>query len=282
MDPRPHSLPPSSRSEPAAPWAILWLGVVATGTWIPLCLADRFSTTHQGQPTTMAIQKPPGSEPLIPLAPIASSPSEGYKPLIANLPPVPNQLALDRHPSSPLQGPMALATIDSSPIETNPSPTGGQASLATSGSLLLGGPLSLESLQEKPMVPAARLEVALRARAGDQLEAVPAHWRPAMQALLHGEKRVLPAEVVRLPAPHLRAAEEYPMAVKPDGIAETTVTPSERSRETIERWAQRQTPNPEGSTRPVMVILEPLPPEVSAASIPAVIDKSEGQTKQAP
>jgi hypothetical protein len=103
-----------------------------------------------------------------------------------------------------------------------------------------------------------------------------------MQALINGEKRVLPAEVVRLPAPHLRTAEEYPMAVKPDGIAETTVTPSQRSRETIERWAQRQSPNPEGSTRPVIVVLEPLAPDVNISSTVPVADGTEAQTKEAP
>jgi hypothetical protein len=281
MEPRPKSIPTPSRPEPAAPWAILWLGVMAAGTWIPLCLADRLAGWHQEQPATIAIQKPPGSQPLIPLAPVASSPIEGFKPSIASLPPIRSQLALDQIPSSPVQSPMAMATTDNGSIDTT-SPIEPKPTLATSGSLLLGGPLGLESLQEKPMVPAARLEVALRSRAEDRLGAVPAHWRPAMQALLNGEKRVLPAEVVRLPAPHLRTAEEYPMAVKPDGIAETTVTPSQRSRETIERWAQRQSPNPEGSTRPVIVVLEPLAPDVNISSTVPVADGTEAQTKEAP
>jgi hypothetical protein len=115
------------------------------------------------------------------------------------------------------------------------------------------------------MVPAARVEQALRATAADRLSAVPHHWRPTMEALIQtsatGKKEVLPAEVVHLPAPHLQTREEYPLAMKSDGVAETTVTPSAPSRQALERWAERQSPTPEGSVRPVMVVLEPLAAE---------------------
>jgi len=126
------------------------------------------------------------------------------------------------------------------------------------GSLLLGGPLTLASLQEKPMVPAARLEQTLRARSADRLSAVPLHWRPTMEALIQGKHHVMPAEVVRLPAPHLKEPEVYPMAVQADGVAETPVNPSAPSRQALERWAERQSPTPQGTVRPVVVVLEPL------------------------
>jgi hypothetical protein len=132
------------------------------------------------------------------------------------------------------------------------------------GSVLLGGPLTLASLQEKPMVPAARLEQTLRARSADRLSAVPLHWRPTMEALIQGKNQVMPAEVVRLPAPHLKEPEEYPMAVQPDGVAETPVNPSAPSRQTLERWAERQNPTPQGTVRPVVVVLEPLAAEQTA------------------
>jgi hypothetical protein len=137
------------------------------------------------------------------------------------------------------------------------------------GSLLLGGPLTLASLHEKPMVPAARLEQTLRARSADRLSAVPLHWRPTMEALVQGKHQVMPAEVVRLPAPHLKEPEEYPMAVQADGVAETSVTPSAPSRQALERWAERQSPTPPGTVRPVMLVLEPLaaePPSPAAAA----------------
>jgi hypothetical protein len=137
------------------------------------------------------------------------------------------------------------------------------------GSLLLGGPLTLASLHEKPMVPAARLEQTLRARSADRLSAVPHHWRPTMESLIQGKDEVMPAEVVRLPAPHLKEPEEYPMAVQADGVAETSVTPSAPSRQALERWAERQSPTPPGTVRPVMLVLEPLaaePPSPAAAA----------------
>jgi hypothetical protein len=125
----------------------------------------------------------------------------------------------------------------------------------------LGGPLTLDSLQEKPMVPAARLEQVLGSRSGDRLSTLPRPWQAIMAALLQGNGQVLPLEVVRLPVPHLQAPEQYPMAVRDDGVARTPVTPSELSRQALARWAQRQRPTPKGSVRPVMVVLEPLAAE---------------------
>jgi hypothetical protein len=119
------------------------------------------------------------------------------------------------------------------------------------------------------MVPAARLEQTLRARSADRLSAVPHHWRPTMEALVQGKHQVMPAEVVRLPAPHLKEPEEYPMAVQADGVAETPVNPSPPSRQALERWAERQSPTPQGTVRPVVVVLEPLaaePPSPAAAA----------------
>jgi hypothetical protein len=129
------------------------------------------------------------------------------------------------------------------------------------GSLLLGGPLTLASLDEKPMVPAARIEHALQARSADRLAALPLHWRPTMAALIQGQNQVLSAEVVHLPAAHLQTAEEYPMAVQSDGVVETPVTPSVPSRQALQRWAEHQSPTPQGSVRPVLVVLEPLAAE---------------------
>ena len=129
------------------------------------------------------------------------------------------------------------------------------------GSLLLGGPLTLASLHEKPMVPAARIEQVLRSSSAEQLAAVPRHWRPTMAALIQGNNQILPAEVVRIPVPHLLRPEVYPMVVQSYGVAQTAATPSELSRQALERWAERQSPTPKGSVRPVMVVLEPLAAE---------------------
>jgi hypothetical protein len=54
-------------------------------------------------------------------------------------------------------------------------------------------------------------------------------------------------------------------------VAETSVNPSAPSRQALERWAERQSPTPQGTVRPVMVVLEPLaaePPSPAAEPAP--------------
>jgi len=236
---RPERSKRPASGQPAAPWALLWLGAFAAATWAPLFLVERLAqpnlTPGDAAPVAASIPGPP----LPPVGPLPSRP-----PL---------------HGVEALRQPKAWAALR--PSGTTAEIAGDTAPAATtpiSGSLLLGGPLGLESLRETPMVPAARLEQAFRNRAANRLEAVPPQWRPAMQALLSGPERVLPAEVVRLPAPHLKTPEEYPLVVKADGIAETNVTPPPRSKETMERWAQKLQASPPGSARPVLVVLEPM------------------------
>jgi len=204
-------------------------------------------------PTIASLPKPVVTKLAQAPAALRSRPS----PWLKNLrPPV----ASRRLPSPPqrVEGSTAKALV--TPFLAKASPR----QQALPGSILLGGPLSLESLQEKPMVPAARIEQALRARSDDRLSAVPDHLRSTMETMIEGEKQVLPAEVVHLPAPHLQKPEEYPMAVQANGVAETPVTPSELSRQALERWAQRQSPTPRGTVRPVTVVLQPLAAESRA------------------
>ncbi|MBM5816118.1 MAG: hypothetical protein FJ083_05880 [Cyanobacteria bacterium K_Offshore_surface_m2_239] len=247
----PSPQPPSD--PPATPWALFWLSAIAAAAWVPLLFAD--------QPPRGSIRAS-SSGPLLPIPLSYSSP-----PLLA---PVPATALENAHPSpvplvsrsSDLAEPRAwiAASPDSRPAAP-PLDPGSLLPQPIRGALLLGGPLGLESLSEKPMVPAARLEQALRARSANRLEAVPPPWRPAMRALLQGADRVLPAEIVRLPAPHLKTPEEYPLVMKADGIAETTVTPPLRSKETLERWARNATLPPSGSAKPLLLVLEPLPTE---------------------
>jgi hypothetical protein len=250
---------PSPTNRPAGPWSLLWLGAVASGLWLPLVVSESVPWPRQPHPNSKTLV----AEPLGP------PPSISFLARLPQTPPFPKPW-INPPTSPPLDGEarrhQALTMTNLNPeryasfqLQNLVEPASAQG---LSGALQLGGPLGLESLKEKAMVPAARLEQLLRARSADRLTAVPPHWRPAMRALLHGHEQVLPAEVVRLPAPHLNSAEEYPMALKPDGVAETIVTPSPRSREALERWAERQAPNPEGSVRPVMVVLEPLGPEL--------------------
>ena len=257
---------PSSPNRPSGPWALLWFGGVAAAAWVPLLLADALpwgSTT-----TPLAFSAAPTA---------STTPSSGAtaaslpppQPLLASLAQPPasfgarSSLWLDgERAASPTRrgwAPEPQARPNAEAPARSPA-----RQHALPGSVLLGGPLTLASLQEKPMVPAARLEQTLRARSADRLSAVPLHWRPTMEALIQGKHQVMPAEVVRLPAPHLQKPEEYPMAVQPDGVAETPVNPSPPSRQALERWAERQSPTPQGTVRPVMVVLEPLAAEQPA------------------
>lgn len=249
--------PPSAPNQPSGPWALLWLGGIAAAAWVPLLLADSLPWASRPVARVSAPAAPartpsgataaslPRPQPLLaslaePAAATAVGPSPwvvGERPSVA-LPP-------DRAGA-------AEPTVLAEPEAT---------SAPLPGSLLLGGPLTLASLHEKPMVPAARLEQTLRARSTDRLSAVPLHWRPTMEALVQGKNNVMPAEVVRVPAPHLQEPEEYPMAVQADGVAETPVNPSAPSRQALERWAERQSPTPQGTVRPVVVVLEPLAAE---------------------
>ena len=259
---RPERSKRPASGQPAAPWALLWLGAFAAATWAPLFLVERLAqpnlTPDDAAPVAASIPVPP-------LPPVGPLPSR---------PPLQGVEAL-RQPKAwaalPPSGTTAEIARITPPAATTP----------ISGSLLLGGPLGLESLRETPMVPAARLEQALRDRAANRLEAVPPQWRPAMQALLNGPERVLPAEVVRLPAPHLKAPEEYPLVVKADGIAETSVTPPPRSKETMERWAQKLKASPSGSARPILVVLEPLQADDQSSEHQPVTSVVEPETPQA-
>jgi hypothetical protein len=263
-------------SPPATPWALLWLGGVAAA-WAPLLLADSLPSA----PVVMAPSSPGAAASawvadsarvragsLATLAspqPLLTSLGEPTAPLGVR----PSPWPADEAPRSPVAvEPRVQARAAEPEYLPEPEPPAASAFAPgrskrepLPGSLLLGGTLTLASLQEKPMVPAARLEQTLRARSADRLSAVPLHWRPTMEALIQGKNQVMPAEVVRLPAPHLNEPEEYPMAVQPDGVAETSVNPSAPSRQVLERWAERQSPTTQDTVRPVVVVLEPLASE---------------------
>ena len=256
---------PSSPPQPSGPWALLWLGGIATAAWVPLLLADSLPWASPSAPLATAPAAPGASGAAKPAAsgstaaslpppqPFMASLAEPRAPFGAPLPPQQQAWAAEPEILAAPEAPEAPAATAFAPGRSQNEPL--------PGSVLLGGPLTLASLQEKPMVPAARLEQTLRARSADRLSAVPLHWRPTMEALVQGKNNVMPAEVVRLPAPHLKEPEEYPMAVQPDGVAETPVNPSAPSRQTLERWAERQSPTPQGTVRPVVVVLEPLAAE---------------------
>jgi len=261
----------SHPNQSSGPRALFWLGGGAAAVWLPLLLADNHPLQSTGPVSDFLVEPPSTPVKPLPTPTLASLP----QPLVTKLAQPP--AALRSRPSHWLNNsrpPVANRRLPSLPQHVVPTkanalvtPFLAKASprqQALPGSILLGGPLSLESLQEKPMVPAARIEQALRARSDDRLSTVPDHLRPTMESMIEGEKQVLPSEVVHLPVPHLQKPEEYPMAVQANGVAETPVTPSELSHQALERWAQRQSPTPQGTVRPVTVVLQPFAAESRA------------------
>lgn len=122
----------------------------------------------------------------------------------------------------------------------------------------LGGVITLANLNEPPMPAAAKAERLGWQRSQDPLVPLPAAWRNALRPELANEKDLEPAEVVHLPAPHLKQAETIPMLLRSNGVGESLVqTNSKASQALVEAWAQRQRYSPQGGVKPVLLRLEP-------------------------
>lgn len=266
----------------AAPWALLWLTGFTGVSWLALIASERFASLP---PTTPTAAEPPqptdsrrgdvvvtppqpqpvqGIDPLsIALGPLDTGLADPVQPMSSATPLPP--LAVQTHgwsapplPTSQFAEPAAAAALTTG--RQRPTPP---SASHVSGALLLGGPLGLASLNEKAMVPAAMVERARRLASPDRLQALPLHWRADMDALLRQRQseQVMPAEVVRLPVPHLSRPQEIPLAVRSDG-ADTTVQPaSPRSQRAIEHWMERQPAPAQGQVRPLVLVLEPIPAE---------------------
>lgn len=280
--------PPSS----AVPWALVWMGGVALAAWVPVFMADQLHQSRsaavlaqarraallpqQGLASRAAHSTTAPSDPLLQTPATAASPVR-LAPTLAtgslslpdrqgraqafDLPSAAPRLSPGRSASAMFPLPQATAALPASfsfSAQADP-----QTAKPLPGSILLGGPLGLESLREKLMVPSARSERAQHAAASDRFQALPLHWRQHLQWLTGTAKQILPAEVVRVPAPHLKRPEAIPLAVSRDGMADTTVQPSSaKTKQALERWAARQPRLADGQMRPVLVVLEPLDPVV--------------------
>jgi hypothetical protein len=157
-----------------------------------------------------------------------------------------------------------------------PLPPAIRSSLKTpsaSGASLLGN-VDLSSLEEKPMLTAARLERASQIASPDPLSVVPKALKPSFLATIVDGERVIPAEIVRLPAPHLQTSEQIPLLLRPGGRAQgPSAWSSAATRQLVDGWLARQPAVVNGSVRPVVLKLEPLP---SSSTVPA------GQPKTRP
>lgn len=264
----------------AALWALFWLCATALAVWVPLLLLQHVTTAPRAARRTPAPRNPPKTRrPTLPLA----GPAPARTPQAPAPAPLPTALAAPAYPAYPTSAYPRLARA-STPYIPALFPPAVQSdalepgelifpSRVRSGTALLGGPLGLESIGEKAMVPAARTELALRALAADPLQVFPRHWRHELRSLVRTALRVLPGEMVRIPAPHRRTPEEIPLAVSDRGRAETTIAPSSpTSFQKLEGWAQRQSALPSGTVWPVVVVLEPIElGQQSAGLLPSTV-----------
>lgn len=249
--------PPQQSQASSFKWAILWLLASVSSVWLPLLLLNHLPSNRR-----LAEIKPP--QATVSAARLQGLPRldphriEGFSTIprdasTINL----SETAFVHESTQHISAGFASypspshTQMDSSGVSINP----------TKDAILLGGPMNIESLQEKEMVPAARVERARGLLASDALHAVPLHWRHHLRALLNNSapKRTIQAEIVRLPAPHLSQPEEIPLVVQPNGLADTTVEPkTAATRQSVEHWLERQPQQPLGEIRPVLIILEPI------------------------
>lgn len=146
---------------------------------------------------------------------------------------------------------------------------------------LLGGPITLDDLQEGAMPPMALAERGRRSLSGDPLAALPEPWREPMRRALatlplpSGQAPQLnQARHVHVPSTRVSRPTEVPLALQSDGSVDILSRPdTEAVVEEIRDWSARQTPPSEGSVAPALVHLHPIsdakPLRPSAADLSA-------------
>jgi hypothetical protein len=183
------------------------------------------------------------------------------QPVAQRQPPAKASNARSRQPPSRHGMPLTTTLPRSLQLPARPLPPAILSTIqpkAPRGAMLLGN-LDLSSLEEKTMLPAARLERARQIASPDPLSVVPKALKPAFVASIPKQTRVIPAEIVRLPAPHLQAPEQIPLLLHPGGRARgPSAYSSEATRQRIAGWLARQPVIANGTVRPVVLKLEPL------------------------
>lgn len=142
-----------------------------------------------------------------------------------------------------------------------------------SGADALGGEITLASLQEPRMLPAARAEQQRWQRSGNPLAPLPLHWQQRLKQELAGGPPIQRAQLVRVPVQQLLEPEEVVVLIDDAGAAEALNLPRQpQVRAAVEAWASRQQPAAEGQRQAVVIAAEPLP--VAAAIIPPIMSET--------
>lgn len=131
---------------------------------------------------------------------------------------------------------------------------------------LLGGPISLDDLQEGTMPPMALAERGRLSLSGDPLAALPEPWREPMRRALSNlplpggqVARVNQARHVHVPSSRISRPTEVPLALQSDGSVDILSRPdTEAVVEEIRDWSSRQTPPSAGTVAPALVHLHPV------------------------
>jgi hypothetical protein len=148
-----------------------------------------------------------------------------------------------------------------------------------SGADSLAGEITLASLREPRMLPAARAEQQRWQRSGNPLAPLPLHWQQRLKQELAGGPPIQLAQLVRVPVQQLLEPEEVAVLIDDAGAAEALNLPRQpQVRAAVEAWASRQQPAEEGQRQAVVIAAEPLP--VAAAITPPIA--SERKVPAAP
>ncbi|MCT0198200.1 hypothetical protein KQ313_00640 [Synechococcus sp. CS-1325] len=162
---------------------------------------------------------------------------------------------------------------------------------------LLGGPLTLASLDEAPMPVLARSERQRWLASGDPLAPLNSEWREPMRRAIRqlaasGQpKAALPvvqhSKTVFVPSTRIRKSEQVPVAIHADGTVQVLRRPAAAGAlRDIEDWSQRQTLPEPGKVVATVIHLDPLPAQIqrsAAASTPTVFqNRSQQQTSTDP
>ena len=285
-----------------AGWALFWIAVIPLIAWIPLLGLDAYQASLLRQE---GLRPDPMRRPRDAAATPPESTSAAVRDGTRSL-----QHALEL-PSDPIPPAFDSAAANSAKATDNSESVSVSASLSApirlsprlisnihqpaqpplvleqlpiyprrppSGALLLG-PLDLSSLNERPMLPAARIERAHQLASPDPLSVVPKAWKQALASSIRSSDRVIPAEIVRLPAPHLSAPEQIPVILRHGARADSPAAPpSARSLSLLNNWVQRQPGVAKGSVRPVLLELEPLPAGAAPATASAARSRPQPST----
>jgi len=280
-------MPPRPSPPPGSPvlWALLINGLFWGGLFGGEALLRRLQPARQARTPAPAPPQPAGAAVQDLLKP---DPQRQAGP---PLPPAAAAVRVDSSPATSAVPPStpavwvapAAAVAQAAAAEAAALNPGPMAPLAQqlSGADALGGEITLASLQEPRMLPAARAEQQRWQRSGNPLAPLPLYWQHRLKQELAGGPPIQRALLVRVPVQQLLEPEEVAVLIDDAGAAEALNLPRQpQVRAAVEAWASRQQPAQEGQRQAVVIAAEPLP--VAAAVNPPIASERVVPSAPAP